>query len=395
MYFDFSLPFLSYALFSIAFVALVYICLFTCRVLYKLRRHKSICDDLTSKEIESGPFASIIIFARSESESLLRNVPKILKQDYKPGFEIIIVNEGASEETSMAVGMLKKTYAGKIYLTYTPDGARNLSRKKLGLTLGVKAAKGDVVLISDANAQILSDHWLADMMRPFENPATEVVLGWGAPDFSEDKFLGRLSLSFDILADSVAWLTAALRKQPYRGCGFNLAYRRQLFFDNKGFSRSLNLREGDDDIFVNEITNKYNTEVVISEASMVNRETLPFKKGIKSQRLSHFFTGKRLPKMQRRLLGVSDWLLWILILCCIAAALICNPLNAVGWIGAGIFIIAAVWIVSYAWHHTLLTMRLPSSSWAIPFLVLGRPFRNAKLRLRSVLKRQSHYTWQK
>ncbi len=44
------------------------------------------------------------------------------------------------------------------------------------------------------------------------------------------------------------------RRTPYRGASGNIAFRRDKFFDNKGFSSSLNLRSGDDDIFINEFT---------------------------------------------------------------------------------------------------------------------------------------------
>ncbi|MCC8118608.1 MAG: glycosyltransferase [Bacteroidales bacterium] len=395
MYFDFIMPLAAYILFGIALICLIYILFACCRPLYRLRRFKAQCDQQEPlASLENLPMASVVIFARNESEALLKNLPAILQQNYSPGFEVIIVNEGASEETSMAVGMLKRQYGGKIYLTFTPDGARNLSRKKLGLTLGVKAAKGDVVVVSDANAKVNSENWLADLMRPFANPATEVVIGCGTPEFPQNRFMGRLKMSQDVMADNAAWLLSAIGNKPYRGCGYNLAYRRELFFNNKGFSRSLNLRDGDDDIFVNEITNGTNTEVVLTDASMVKRETYPFKKSVREQRLSHLFTGKSLPKKWRRIFATVEWCLWILIGCSIAGALVATLLNAVGWIAATVLIIVALWLTGYAWQKTLRAMQMPAAPIATPFVALFRPMRQMKLKLRSKLSHQVHYTWQ-
>ncbi len=393
MYFEFILPLAAYILFGIAFISLIYIIFAYCRPLYRLRRYKS-RGYHSPEEGQTLPLASIIIFARNESETLLQNLPAILEQKYEPGFEVIIVNEGASEDTSMAVGMLKRKYGNHIYLTFTPDGARSLSRKKLGITLGVKAAKGDVVVISDAYALVKSDQWLAQLMQPFADPSTEVVLGWGAPEFPKNGFMGRLKLSLDVMADGAAWLLAAIGGNPYRGCGYNLAYRRQLFFDNKGFSRSLNLRDGDDDIFVNEIANGENTRVVLSDESTVLRDTMPIKKEIKEQRLSHLFTGKDLPKKWRRVLASAEWAMWVVIGCAIAGAIVAPWQNLIGWIAAFVLVISELLLVGYAWHKTLKEMHMPSLGIAAPLMAMTRPLRNIKLRLRSRLTHQVRYTWQ-
>ncbi len=397
MYFDLVLPLAAYILFGIALLCLIYIIFACCRPLYRLRKFRSQCNQSQQEapDLEKLPMASIVIFARNEAEELRANLPAILQQNYSPGFEVIIVNEGASEETSMAVGMLKRQYGGKIYLTFTPDGARNLSRKKLGLTLGVKAARGQVVVISDANVKIQSENWLLDMMKPFANPATEVVIGWGKPQFPENGFVSRLHISHDLMADDAAWLLSAIDKKPYRGCGFNLAYRRELFFNNKGFSRSLNLRDGDDDIFVNEITNGTNTEVVLTDDAMISREVGAFKKNVREYRLSHLFTGKKLPKKWRRLFAWSEISMWLLAGCSIAGAAISGIYNAVGWIAAIILIVAMLWLVGYAWTKTQKEMQMPCSAFASPFISLWRPVRRFKLNLRSRLSHQMHYTWQK
>mgnify|MGYP007083028735 CR=1 FL=1 len=48
--------------------------------------------------------------------------------------------------------------------TYVPSDARYLSRRKLAFTLGVKAAKYDILLFTEANCQPLNDQWLSAMV---------------------------------------------------------------------------------------------------------------------------------------------------------------------------------------------------------------------------------------
>ena len=54
---------------------------------------------------------------------------------------------------------------------------------------------------------------------------------------------------------------------PYMGVGRNLAYRKSIFFKNKGFASHLKLKSGDDDLFVNKIATKTNTGIELSAES--------------------------------------------------------------------------------------------------------------------------------
>ncbi|MDO5395589.1 MAG: glycosyltransferase, partial [Bacteroidales bacterium] len=224
--------------------------------------------DIATNDIPTGTEpASIVVYAQDEAESLTRLLHQLLGQRYAPGFEVIVVNEGGSEATADAVTALAVSHSN-LYLTYTPDGARNLSRKKLALMLGIKAARHRVVVQTVATACIESPYWLASIMRHFADTSTEVVLGNAMPA-ATDNGLGSRRRAFDFAASATSWLTSAIAGHPYRGTEYNIAYTRDIFFRNKGFSRSLNLRYGDDDIFISEIANGANTAVELSPDGLV------------------------------------------------------------------------------------------------------------------------------
>ncbi len=205
---------------------------------------------------ESHPKVSVIICAKDESENLHDFLPSVLAQDY-PDFEVIIVNDGSTEETNVLIENWRKTFSN-LYVTYLPENARVLSRKKLALTIGIKAAKGDILLLTDADCEAVSKDWISLMTRNFV-AGIDFVVGYGA----YRRYPGFLNylITYDTFTIALQYMGFALRGAPYMGVGRNLAYRRQLFFDSKGFAPILHLQSGDDDLFVARNANWHNVRV--------------------------------------------------------------------------------------------------------------------------------------
>ena len=216
------------------------------------------------------PAASVIIFAHDDSNSLAEMLPQVLSQNYTGDFEVIVVNDGKSPDVKDITEHFMLSHRN-LYFTAAPDGARNLSRKKLALTLGIKAAKSPIVVHTTSAARVNSPQWLNNIMKHFAaNPEVDVVIGFSSAPPYDDNGFGARARSFDAVADSIGWVVPAINGSAWRGTEHNLAYRRKAFFDNKGFSRHLNLRDGDDDIFVNEIVNRNNTIFELSPDTVVD-----------------------------------------------------------------------------------------------------------------------------
>ena len=213
--------------------------------------------------VEELPPVSVIICAKNESENLRNFLPSLLEQDY-PCFEVIVINDGSTDETDDLLQDLNKKYPF-LYRTFVPENANVRSTKKLGLTIGIKAAKYDILLFTDADCQTSGNKWIANMARNFTQ-GTEFVLGYGAY-MREKGFMSRM-ISFDTLFIGIQSLGYALTGNPYMGVGRNMAYRKETFTRHKGFSKSLRLQSGDDDLFVNGGANEYNTRVEISPESV-------------------------------------------------------------------------------------------------------------------------------
>ena len=198
------------------------------------------------------PSVSVIVYSEDDAQNLEILLPQILEQDYPAMMEVIVVNDGAVGSTKDVIAQLEQRYSN-LYMPFPPLESRSLSRKKLAVTLGIKAARYETVMLTTGNCRIESPIWLKSMMRHFIN-GKEIVLGYATPVMLEDSVSTiKRRHSFDTVWSAVEYLSWAIAGRPYRGSCHNLAYKRSVFFKNKGFSKSLNLKYGDDDIFIIEV----------------------------------------------------------------------------------------------------------------------------------------------
>ena len=205
---------------------------------------------------------SVIICARDEAENLKAYLPSVLEQDY-PLFEVIVVNDGSVDDTDLVLEQYAAMY-GNLRTTFVPQGAHVLSSKKLGLSLGIKAAHYDYLLFTDADCRPASPRWLATMVEAF-GAQTDFVLGLGVY-YEQNTWLNRL-IGYETLFNGLQYLGMAAVGKPYMGVGRNLAYRKRFFFESGGFAGMLGLKAGDDDLFVNKYATGWNTQIVaVSDA---------------------------------------------------------------------------------------------------------------------------------
>lgn len=214
------------------------------------------------------PPVSVIIYALNDSENLRKHLPKILEQEY-PNFEVIVINDGSTDETEEVLKLYSANYTN-LYHTYIPEESRYLSRRKLAMTVGIKAAKHDYLLFTDSASAPVSSLWIERMMRNF-TPNTDFVLGFSG--YHPAKGLLASLVSFDNLLTMVHYLSRAISGKPYAGIGRNLAYRKSVFFQNKGFSKHLDLHFGEDNLFVNDNATGKNTRVEIATESIIQTDT--------------------------------------------------------------------------------------------------------------------------
>jgi len=223
---------------------------------------------------------SVIICARNEEENLKLNLPSILEQDYS-NYEVIVVNDCSNDGTEDVLMQFEKKYEN-LRTTTIKEDKKFFHSKKLALTIGIKAASYDWLLLTDADCKAASKRWISEMQKYFSNN-NSIVLGYGG--YEKKKGILNNLIRYDTLFIAIQYFAFALASRPYMGVGRNLAYRKSLFFKNKGFASHYNIDSGDDDLFVNEVANKKNTRVSISvDASTVS---------VPKEKISEWFRQKK------------------------------------------------------------------------------------------------------
>ncbi|MDR0429465.1 MAG: glycosyltransferase [Tannerellaceae bacterium] len=212
---------------------------------------------------------SVIVYTKNECYNLEKYLPSLLEQDY-PSYEVIVINDGSTDESDDVLKRFENVHK-HLYHTFIPQESKYLSRRKLSLTLGVKAAKNDILLFTEANCKPLSKNWITTMVRNYTGK-TDIVLGFCA--YRENKSFFHKLISFDNLMVGLQYITSALKKHPFSGNGRNLSYKKTLFFEHKGYGKSLSLHAGDDDLFVNETATPHNTCVEYSKDSIMEMATI-------------------------------------------------------------------------------------------------------------------------
>lgn len=211
------------------------------------------------------PGVSVVVVARNEGDILRDYLHALVCQNY-PTFEVIVVNDASEDNTQLVLDHYQKLFRN-LRLTFVPSDAMVRSSKKLALTLAAKASHYDYLLLTDADCRPESPDWISSMMEGFCNPETEIVLGYSGY-YQEPRRINRL-VQYDNIFSSMQYLGMAMSRHPYKGIGRNLAYKKETFFSHRGFAGQLGQRAGDDELFVNKVCNRKNTEVVLTPSSYI------------------------------------------------------------------------------------------------------------------------------
>lgn len=200
---------------------------------------------------------SIIICARSESSKLIENLPYIFDQDY-PDFEVVVVNDRSWDDTKEILKAFQVKYSNLKVINIEESNHEHYG-KKMALTIGIKGAKNEWLLLTDADCKPTSVNWIREMIESRKEDS-EVVLGYSP--YSREKGMLNKLIRFDTLWAGMQYLSMAKAGIPYMGVGRNLMYKKEVFFRVSGFKKHYHISSGDDDLFINEAAKKKTTVIM-------------------------------------------------------------------------------------------------------------------------------------
>ena len=246
------------------------------------------------------PPISVVICAHNEQGNLRTFLPSILEQDY-PDFEVIVVNDFSSDHTPWILQEMSRQHP-HLKIVDIKEHIRLKHGKKFAVSMGIKAARHETLVFTDADCLPQSDQWLKEVARAFR-PETEIVLGY-SPYFKQKSFLNLL-IRFETTHTAMSYLSYALKGDAYMGVGRNMAYKKEVFFRNKGFAAHMHIKSGDDDLFVNQNATSSNVNIVLSPASIVYSEPKTSWKSYYKQKARHSGASTIYKKRHQRMLGTQ------------------------------------------------------------------------------------------
>lgn len=241
-------------LFSIAWIV---------RIFYTLRYYAAPYRKLISRtsppqnpEIQS---VSVIVIALNRETGFIRNIKKILAQRY-PRFEVIVIIDNADKDVEDQLKLLMHE-DDRLRYTFIPHEAKNISKRKLALTIALKSARYEWILQTESYCRPASDEWITKMMNA-RTEQSRIVLGG---NISEKLPIGiRRSMSYINLLQNLQILSCGILKIPYTGEATNLLVEKELLIRHIHFGKTLKEEMGEDRILINSVANKTNVAVELS-----------------------------------------------------------------------------------------------------------------------------------
>ena len=304
-----KLPYMLYSMLGILLLIQLYFILFVYSKLSTFKV-KSYQDQHAFKPV------SVIICAHNEQENLQQFLPTILEQDY-PDFEVIVVNDYSTDDTKWLLEEFKLRY-NNLHIVDIKEHIKLKNSKKFALTLGIKSAKNEILIMTDADCQPQSNQWLKEMAGAYTE-GKEIILGY-SPYFKQSGFLNKL-IRFETAHTAMSYLSYALKKNAYMGVGRNLSYLKTLFFKGKGFNAHMHIKSGDDDLFVNGNATRENVTIAIHPDAHIYSNPKETWKSYYKQKARHAGASLLYKKSHQRMLAtqlISAFLFYILLVVCIA-----------------------------------------------------------------------------
>lgn len=208
------------------------------------------------------PPVSIVLTDHDSSYHLKKVLPQLLAQQYPADYQVIVVIDRSDSESENVL----KLHASDPHLYYTmlPDTSRYLSRKKLGITLGIRAAKHDWVLVTDVHSIPSSEHWLESMAS---HCADNVNMVLGMSLYGED---APSYFRYDQVRNMLYFLRMAQKGMPFSSNQSVVMLRKSEFFAASGFRGNLEYTRAEFEFLVNKFAREGACALAIEPQAWMN-----------------------------------------------------------------------------------------------------------------------------
>lgn len=311
---------------GVAFLRLLFILLIYARLAFHRSSKEQISEHL--------PPVSVIIAARNESDNLYKHLPFILEQDY-PEFEVIVINHQSLDDSQYVLDAFVQQYP-KLRVIEVERSKHLKYGKKLPLTIGIRGAKYEHLLFTDADCQPASNNWIRSMASRFSDKH-QIVLGFG-PYRREKGMLNRF-IRFDTVWIAMNYFSFAKARMPYMGIGRNMAYTKSAFEAVNGFKSHYSLSSGDDDLFIQDAAKKRNYTINIDPDSYCYSDGASSWGKLFRQKARHYTTTEKYRVIKKWMLGIYPL---TLLMFTASFVILCFNRNFL-WLSLAVYLFVFIW----------------------------------------------------
>ncbi len=306
------------------------------------------------------PKVSILFVVDENLPSLERNISYFQQQDYESGFDIIVVSNKSKKDTDHLLKQFGSSLS--VHHTFVPPSSRYMSRKKLAVTLGVKAAKTEWIILIEPTLKPTSNQWLKTMAAHFTDKH-DMVMGYSYYETATDyqHFLHHQTMRYLMIRAS--------KSTAYRTNMNNIAFRKSCFIAQDGFRGNLKYIGGEYDFLVNKYAKKGNTAVALTQEAWMEEEP-PSKRQWDNTQLFYQATRKHLRRsFFHRLIYGFDTFFMLLHYVILLVVLCFSVMTKMWWM---IIVALIAFIITYIYRAFIARKALKAfhqniPAWKLPF----------------------------
>ena len=256
---------LFYVFIAVILIEIIYFCL----VIYSF-------SNSSNHFKKSNAAISLVLYTKNKAELLKKQLPIFSKQKHE-NYEIVLINH-ASTDNSLEVMEKFQKKNPTLKIIDVKNNETFWASKKYALTLGIKAAKHEQLVLSSIDYEPQSTSWLEYMAgASIEKP---LVIGFKKFNQPKRNFFYHF---FDFM-HIIKNYTLGKMGLHFNGDSANVSYTKTLFFSTNGFVHHMNIPFGETKLFTNEVAKKSNTTFCLhQDAEVAHAQKPSFKSWFREQ----------------------------------------------------------------------------------------------------------------
>ena len=184
---------------------------------------------------------SVIVVARNDIDELRNIIPALIAQDY-PRYEVIVVDDRSSDGTAHFLSTVQKNYSSLIKTVYVrEDTPYPWPGRKFSISMGVKAASYERILILDVADRPSSNSYLTSFMS--ERGGERYVIG-----LCKTRMIKGIGAWWDILVgySGRLWaISCAVLGRPFASQSSNFSFLKSDFLQGGAYMNNMRVPSGE------------------------------------------------------------------------------------------------------------------------------------------------------